>query len=119
MFIVHPSQFRVVVSFVLLLAFLLCYWGSFFCPMVYASGEAIPHHATSQSDPLENDAECPELAVTAMVPWEDTNLAILPIEAEFASLQTGTAVSAFEFSARSLSSSSYPLLFLLLSTLRN
>ena len=87
--------------------------------MVFASGEAILHHATSQNDPLEDDAGCPELAVTAMVRGH-TNPAILPIEAEFASLQTGTAVLAFEFSDRSFSfTSSYPLLFLLLSTLRN
>lgn len=87
--------------------------------MVYASGEAIPHHTTSQGDPLKNDAGCPELAVTAMVPWGDTNPALLPIEAEFASFRTGTAVLAFAFPDRNFSSSSYPLLFLLLSTLRN
>ncbi len=119
MLITHPFQFRVVVSFVLLLTFLLCYWGSLFCPMVYASGEAIPHHATSQNDPLENDAGCPEFAVDSTAHGGDANPAILSIGSELASHQARTTSLIFELSDRSCSSSSYPLLYLLLSTFRN
>ena len=119
MLIALSSQFRVVVTFVILFTFLLCYWGNLFCPMVYASGEAVPHHSTPQSDPLKNDAGCPELAIDSTVHWGDANPAILSIESGLASHQGGTAFLVLELSDRSFSSSSYLLLYLLLSTLRN
>ena len=114
-----PSQFRVIVSLVILLAFLSCSWGSLFCPMVYASEKAVPHHSTSQSDPLEHDAGCPELAVASMVSWGDMNSAILPIGLEATIDHRITSAFASLLPDRSLTSSSYPLLFLLLSNLRN
>ncbi|GEM_PF-2891179 len=66
-----PSQFRVIVSFVILFTFLLCSWGSLFCPMGYASDEVVPHHSTSQDKPLESDTGCPELAIASVVSLGD------------------------------------------------
>lgn len=114
-----PSQCRVVVSLVTLVTFLLCSWGSLFCPMVHAYEEAIPHHSTPQSDPLKNNGGCPELAVDSMAPSGDVN----PDTFTYVDLQR---VSRHErtFNLASLLPdgsliSSYPLLFLLLLTLRN
>ena len=114
-----PSQSRVVVTFAILFTFLLCYWGNLFCPMVYAHGEAVPHHSTPQSDPLKNDAGCLEFAVDSTAHGGDANPAILSIGSELASHRVRTASLVCELSDRSFSSSSYPLLYLLLSTLRN
>ena len=81
--------------------------------------KAFPHHSTSQSDPLEHDTGCPELAVASMVPGGDIHSAILPIGIETTIYYRTTSPLAFILSDRSLPSSSYPLLFLLLSNLRN
>ena len=115
-----PSQLRVVVSFVSLLTFLACSGGSLFCPMAYASGEEVPHHSASHSNPLESDAGCPELSVTSTASFGDVNQPLLPSSGLGATSQLwGTPALASILPDRSPPSSHYPLLFLLLSTLRN
>ncbi len=115
-----PSQLRVVVSFVSLLTFLACSGGSLFCPMAYASGEEVPHHSASHSNPLEGDAGCPELFVTFTSSFGDVNQPILPSSGLGVTGQLwGTSALASILPDRSPPSTHYPLLFLLLSTLRN
>ena len=87
--------------------------------MVYAYDEAVPHHSTSQSAPLNNHAGCPELVVDSMAPSGDVNLDTLHhIGLQSTSHHERTSSLAPLFSDESFASS-YPLLFLLLSTLRN
>lgn len=114
-----PPQYRIIVSLVILFAFLLCSWGSLFCPMVYASEKAFPHHSTSQGDPLKHDVGCPELAVASMVTWGDIHSAILPIGIEATIYHKIKSTLASILPERGLTSSSYPLLFLLFLSLRN
>ena len=119
MMLVLPFQFRVVVSLGILLTFLLCSGWSLFCPMAYASGGVVPHHSASHSNPLESDAGCPELAVASTAPFGDVNPVILPSIGLGVTSQHWGIPAFTSLLDRSPPSSHYPLLFLLLSTLRN
>ena len=121
-----PSRFRVVFSFVVLLTFLACSGGNLFCPMTYAYGGEVPHHsashedpAASHEDPEDNNMGCPELALASAASLGDFNPAICSsIDLKVPSWPSGSSVF-LPASLDSRLSSNPPLLFLLLSTLRN
>jgi len=98
---------------------LVCGSLSLFCPMAYASGGAGPHHSASHSNPLESDTGCPELAVASTAPFGDINPVILPSIGLGVTSQHWGIPAFTSLLDRSPPSSHYPLLFLLLSTLRN
>ncbi len=118
-----PSRFRVVFSFVILFTFLACSGGNLFCPMAYAYGGEVPHHsashedpAASHEDPEDNNMGCPELALASAASLGDFNPAMIDLKVP--SWSSGTSVF-LPASLDSRLSSNPPLLFLLLSTLRN
>ena len=119
MMLVLPFQFRVIVSLVILLTFLLCSGWSLFCPMAFASEGAVPHHSASHSNPLESDAGCPELAVASTAPFGDVNPVILPSIGLGVTSQYLDAPAFTSLFDRSPRSSHYPLLFLLFSVFLN
>ncbi len=125
-----PSRFRVVFSFVILLTFLACSGGNLFCPMAYSYGGEVSHHSASHEDPAaphenpaaphenpeENTMGCPDLALASAASLGDFNPAVIDLKVP--SWSSGTSVF-LPASLDSPLSSNPPLLFLLLSTLRN
>ena len=125
-----PSRFRVVFSFVILLTFLACSGGNLFCPMAYSYGGEVSHHSASHENPAashedpaaphenpeENNMGCPDLALASAASLGDFNPAVIDLKVP--SWSSGTSVF-LPASLDSPLSSNPPLLFLLLSTLRN
>ncbi len=111
-----PSRFRVVFSFVILLTFLACSGGNLFCPMAYSYGGEVSHHSASHENPEENDMGCPDLALASAASLGDFNPAMIDLKVP--SWSSGISVF-LPASLDSPLSSNPPLLFLLLSTLRN
>ena len=118
MALVIPTRFRSGLSLAILLTFLLCSGGSLFCPMAYSSGGEGSHSSASHDDPVNNGTGCPELAVASGAPFGDVNPTMLPsIDLGVMSQHLGPACTSL-LPDRSPPSKK-PLLFLLLSTLRN
>jgi len=87
--------------------------------MVYASSGEIPHHSASHQNAGDTDAGCLELALASASSIEDIAPAMCTsIDFKVPSWSSGTSMSLLAFLDSRLSSNP-PLLFLLLSTLRN
>jgi len=116
------QQSRLMIPF-LLVAFLACGIGGFFCPM---AAEAASHHSEENSHPApvtpsHSSGDCQEqINPSSEEPTRDLTFSVLPYTelGEFADIFK-SPFSEYFFASAVPSSSAYPLLFLLFSVFLN
>ena len=84
-----------------------------------SNGGEVPPSSASHGDPMQSGTSCPELAVSFVAPFGDFSPAVPP-SIDFGALSQLLSTVAFpQILADTSPSIDQPLLFLLLSTLRN